>query len=172
MICPKCGSKAELKNNLNISSMTIWTDGKRALKYIVEKGFGYVYLMHDHKPVATVYFHRMCSNMGINADQFINAVNDGSMEQTWKELADLMFLNRNEYKKRIRYFMKRLSLNETDAEYLAIHFTGMGPTSIAIKFGVPYGEVIASFDRIMAAFADSGIVVDDTVYTEDPFFYY
>jgi len=37
---------------------------------------------------------------------------------------------------------------------------------------LPYDRVKESFDRIMDAFADSGIAVDDSVFTENPFDYY
>jgi len=66
----------------------------------------------------------------------------------------------------------RLSLSYEDARILAIHFTGMGPEAIAIKFGMDIESVKAAFDRIMSAYTDNGIVVDDTIFTENPFIYY
>ncbi len=66
----------------------------------------------------------------------------------------------------------RLSLSYEDARILAIHFTGMGPEAIAIKFGLDLESVKESFGRIMAAYTDNGIVVDDTIFTENPFMYY
>ena len=66
----------------------------------------------------------------------------------------------------------RLNLSYEDARILAIHFTGMGPEAIAIKFGLDTDSVKRSFDRIMTAYADNGIVVDDTIFTDNPFIYY
>lgn len=94
------------------------------------------------------------------------------MDDTFGELVDYMYEHRDDYKQYIPYFKKRLNLSDTDSKILSIHFIGMGPEAIAVKFSIPYEKVKESFDRIMNAFADSGIAVDDTVFTENPFDYY
>ena len=48
----------------------------------------------------------------------------------------------------------------------------MGPEAIARKLSLDESMVSEAFDRIMDAYRDSGIIVDDTIYTNDPFSYY
>lgn len=87
----------------------------------------------------------------------------------WKGLAKYMLEHAEDYLNYVPYFMKRLNISEFDARVLSIHFGGMGPEAIAIKMGRTLADIRSSFDRIMAAYSDSGIVVDDTIFTEDPF---
>ena len=72
----------------------------------------------------------------------------------------------------VLYFQTKLGLSEFDATVLAIHFTGMSPEAIALKMDLDYEIIRVSFDRIMDAYSHVGVVVDDTVYTEDPKKYY
>lgn len=37
-----------------------------------------------------------------------------------------------------------------------------------MRFGMSIENVRKAFDRIMAAYADNGIVVDDSIFTDDP----
>lgn len=108
----------------------------------------------------------------MNIGQIIEAVNNKSMDNEWKELSEEMYADREGYTKYIDYFMKRLSLEKHDARILAMHFTGMAPEAIAKKFHYDEVDVFFAFERIMKAYSDSGIVVDDTIFTEDPFKYY
>lgn len=169
-LCPNCG--ASVIYNDNVSSMDIWSCDTFTLRYISEGGFGFVYLMKDHIPAAAMYFHQLCRMYKISAEHFIDAINNKTMEKQWEELADKMYRERDDCLCNVDYFRKRLNLDEADAKILATHFTGMGPGAIALRYGVSYEAVRDSFDRIMAAFADSGIVVDDTVFTENPFDFY
>ena len=89
-------------------------------------------------------------------------------EESWTMLASEMYEHRDDYRGNITYFTRRLNLSESDATILAIHFTGMGPEAIAMRFGMSIENVRKAFDRIMAAYADNGIVVDDSIFTDDP----
>ena len=48
----------------------------------------------------------------------------------------------------------------------------MGPEAISRKLGLEEDEVSRAFDRIMKAYSDSDILVDDTVFTIDPMKFY
>ena len=153
-------------------TLDIWTDGEFILRYTSSNGFGFIYLWKNLEPVTTIYFHEACKQFDMNAEKFIDAINNKTMEDKFEKLAHTLYENRDNYLQYIPYFKKRLNLSDRDAEILSIHFIGMGPEAIAIKFGIPYDLVRVSFDRIMDAFSDSGIAVDDTVFTENPFDYY
>jgi len=55
---------------------------------------------------------------------------------------------------------------------LALHFVGMSPEVIALRLGSSNRDIRAAFTRIQNAYRDSDIVVNDSVYTEDPISYY
>jgi hypothetical protein len=157
-----------VSGNSRDKSLDIWNDGKFFLRYIYTDEFGFIYLWERDKPVATMYLHELLRHIKINAEQFISRISDKSYMSRWREVSEYMYEHRNDYLANIPYFMKRLSLCEFDAEVLSIHFTGMGPEAIAVKFGLSSDEVRKSFDRIMAAYQDSGIVVNDSIFTNDP----
>lgn len=171
-MCPRC--KTTITDDAALASHTldIWSSDNKILRYTSSNGFGFIYLWIGLEPVTTMYFHEACRKLNINAEKFIDAVGNHTMNDTFRELADYLYEHRDDYKQYIPYFKKRLNLSETDAKILSIHFIGMGPEAIAVKFNLPYDRVKESFDRIMDAFADSGIAVDDSVFTENPFDYY
>ena len=92
---------------------------------------------------------------------------DPVYDSLWRSVADDMMFHRDDYLDDVPYLSKRLNIIESDAIILAIHFTGMGPEAISVRFGLSLEDVSLSFDRIMAAFVDNGIVVDDSVFTDD-----
>lgn len=152
--------------------MTLWSDGRYRMEYVCQDGFGYLYLWDGRVPVATMYMHVVCERFSMTIDQLIHSLSEKFMKDKLSELKDEMIARENSYVAYIDYFMKRLSLNFEDARILAVHFTGMGPEAIAIKFGLSQESVRLSFDRIMNAYSNKGIVVDDTIFTENPFVYY
>lgn len=170
--CPDCGSEIGVHDRLSSSSMTLWSDGRFELTYIVENDCGFVYLWDDDVPVATRYIHEVLRKIGMTIGEVVDSVNRGDDPRVWEDIADEMLETRDDYERFIDYFMKRLSLPKRDARILSIHFTGMSPGAIAKHFSYSDEEVREAFDRIMKAYSDSGIVVDDTVFTEDPFRYY
>ena len=88
------------------------------------------------------------------------------------EIAEDFHHHRDDYKLNIEYFMKRLGLNSFDAEILALHFIGMCQEAISLKKGLPLKDARSSFDVIQATYEDSGIVVNDSIFTEDPIVLY
>ena len=50
-----------------------------------------------------------------------------------------------------------------------MHFDSMSPESIALRLGVPPNDISEAFGRIMDAYRRTGITVNDSVYTADPF---
>ena len=169
-VCPRCG-KPRSKDRGD-RTLDIWSDGTFSLRYSYADDFGFIYLWENEIPVATMYFHDMLRQLGMNADQFTSKLSDPSYGTKWKEVSDHMYKHRDDYMENVIYFMKRLNVCRFDAEVLSIHFTGMGPEAIAIKFSIPIDDIRKSFDRIMAAYADNGIIVNDSIFTDDPLSFY
>lgn len=140
--------------------------------YVVENGYGCVYLWDGDVPVACRYIHEVLSDLETTIGDIVRSVNDRTDEYNWEGLACDMRLRMHEHERYIEYFEKRLSLTYADARILAMHFTGMGPEAIARNLSLDISVVSAAFDRIMDAYRDSGIIVDDTIYTSNPFSYY
>lgn len=171
-VCPGCGTEASYRDRISSTSMTLWSSGSMELTYVTENGYGCVYLWNDDLPLACRYIHEVLGRLGMTMGEVVDRVNRGDLRKEFGELAEDMARTMNDYEIYIDYFMKRLMLRRSDARILAIHFTGMSPEAIARRFSYSEGFVREAFDRIMAAYADSGIVVDDTIYTDDPFRFY
>ncbi len=152
--------------------MTLWSDGTQTLRYAYIDGFAFVYLWERDRPTAAAYFHDVCSGMGLTQQGFVDALNSDSLRPGFRGLARDMREHRFDYLDKVDYFIRRLGLSEEDAIILAIHFTGMCPEAIALNLNRPPEEIRRAFDRIMAAYGDSGIAVDDGVFTDDPFQFY
>jgi hypothetical protein len=170
--CPSCGAVVGSRGAPATTSMPLWKEGRYSLTYVSENGLGFVYLWDDDMPVTAGYMHEAIRHFGMDIGQIVAAANDGKMANEWKQYAADMYRQRNGYEKYIDYFMKKLFLSRRDARILSIHFTGMGLEAISKKFGLRPDEIREAFDRIMKAYADSGIIVDDTVFTQNPFDYY
>lgn len=164
--CPRCGKSRP--DDLSDKAIEIWSDGARSLRYVFSDACAFVYLWEDGIPVASIYFHELLNRLEVNANQAMLRFGDPDYASSWKSLADHMHDHMDDYLDNVTYFTRRLSLSEHDARILAIHFTGMGPEAISLRFGMPLEDVRRSFDRIMDAYVDSGIVVDDSIFTDDP----
>ena len=171
-VCPWCGMRASFHDRIASTSMVLWRDGSSELTYVTENGYGCVYLWDGDAPVACRYVHEVLARLGTTIGELVRSVNDGTGGHDWGALADEMRAGERDYERNMGYFEKRLSLSPADARILAIHFTGMSPEAVARKLSLDESEVFAAFDRIMDAYTDSGIVVDDTIYTANPFAYY
>lgn len=170
--CPSCGSPIGPREIINSSSMPLWSEGDLELCYVSSNGCGCVYLWERGVPVACMYIHEVLKEYGVKMTEVVESVNSDDGRFDWRPLAERMSESRDDYRKYIGYFKKRFSLSELDARILAIHFTGMSPKAIALMLSMDEAEISGSFERIMAAYSDSGIIVDDTIFMENPFSYY
>lgn len=163
--CPVCGANRSSKDN---GIITVWSDGVRSLKYVDENDCPCMYLWSDGVPLATMYFHDVLSFLHMTAGKTISLFGDPSKADTWVNLAGYMEHHKDDCLELVPYFIERLGLSEMDSHLLAYHFSGMGPEALAIKFGIGVGEVRSAFDRIMGAYVEKGIVVNDAEFTTDP----
>ncbi len=170
--CPRCGKVIleQLKTAEEI--FDVWSDKKLSLRYVYSDGFACLYLWEKDIPVASMYIHDVCRFFECTVEEMTSNFSDSKSIKKWKSLAKEMYNHRMDYEEKIPYFTKRLNLSTFDATVLAIHFTGMGPEAISILFNVSLEDTRKAFDRIMDAYIDSGIIVDDEVFTENPFDFY
>ena len=167
--CPRCG---RMKDSPEDRYIDLWSDGTLRLQYAFMDGFGFVYLWESDRPVAAAYLNGVIDDLGLTKQSFVSGLNDGSLNPMFRDLSRRMYDRRFDYLERADYFVKRLGLSDDDAMILSMHFTGMGLEAISLNLRRSLKEIRLSFDRIMLAYEDSGIVVDDTVFTEDPFRFY
>ena len=170
--CPGCGLMVSYHDRIETTSMRLWSSGSMSLTYVVENGYGCVYLWDDDIPVSCMYIHEVLRLLDLTIGNLIRCVNNGELKDEFSSLADDMVRHKDDHLQTIDYFRKRLSLTFDDAEILALHFPGMGTEAIARHLSKDEGDVRQAFDRIMDAYSNSGIIVDDTIFTEDPFSHY
>lgn len=167
-VCPRCGKSRSVQDEV----VEFWADGDRSLRYVFSDGCATLYLWEDGMPVAARYLRDVLADMDATAGQLMYMIGNPKYSETWGILAADMHKHRDDYERNIPYLSRRLNLSEGDARVLAIHFSGMGPEAIAVRFGMGIDDVRRTFDRIMNAYEDNGIVVDDSIFTEDPFAFY
>lgn len=172
VVCDNCGKPVTFHDKTTSTSMVLWSNQRFELRYVTENHCGCVYLLENGIPVSVNYIFEVLRRLDMDIVEVVDTVNKGERESLWKELATEMYGLKDDYLEHTNYLMKRLSLDENDATILALHYKGMSPEAIALKIMQPAEKVMKSFEKIMSAFEDSGIVVDDTVYTSDPFRYY
>lgn len=161
--CPRCGKERQDSDRSNL----IWSDGRLSLRYVFTDGMAFIYLWNGDLPEATIYFRDLLRRTGLTATQMMLRFSDPVYDAMWKAVSKEMMEHRDDYLDNVAYLSKRLNIDSLDAKILALHFTGMGPEAISVKFDMSLEDVRRSFDRIMAAFVDNGIVVDDSVFTDD-----
>lgn len=161
-----------MKDSPDDRFIDLWSDGVLRLQYAFMDGFGFVYLWESDRPIAATYFNRVIDDLGMTKDSFVSAMNEGSLNSKFREISRSMYDNRFDYLDKADYFVKRLGLFDDDAMILSMHFTGMGLEAISLNLKRSLKDIRIAFDRIMHAYEDNGIVVDDTVFTEDPFRFY
>lgn len=161
--CPRCGKERQDSDRSNL----IWSDGRLSLRYVYTDGMAFIYLWNGDVPEATIYFRDLLRRTGLTATQMMLRFSDPVYDAMWRAVSKEMMEHRDDYLENVAYLSKRLNIDSLDAKVLAVHFTGMGPEAISVKFAMSLEDVRRSFDRIMAAFVDNGIVVDDSVFTDD-----
>ena len=165
--CPVCGSS--YSNVCGDLIIDMWSDENTFLKYHANEGTGVVYLWIGGKPICSKYLAEVLQKTQKNVEQIMYTVGKPGFNEMWKGIVEWMFSERDRYLENMDYLRERLRLDCRDAEILSLHFTGMGPEAIGIRLDVPYEEVRSSFTRIMDIYVQNNIVVDDTIYTRDPF---
>ena len=123
-------------------------------------------------PVSCRYLNEILDENGLEFAAIVKRAGSERYGRFWDSLTEDMLSRRDSYKENIPYFMDRLGLNEDQAEILALHFTGMSPETIALRLNRSLRDIRSEFTRIQNAFSQEGIVVNDSVYTEDPISYY
>ncbi len=171
-ICDSCGKAVTFHDKTISTSMALWSDSRFELKYVTENHYGCVYLLDNGIPVSVKYIFEVLRHLEMDIEEVVDIVNRGERKHLWQELASEMYDSKDDYLEHTNYLMKRLSLDEDDAMILALHYKGMSPEAISLNTSQSVEKVLESFEKIMSAFENSGIVVDDTVYTSDPFRYY
>ncbi len=146
-----------------------WSDGTYRIIFADDSGSTTVYLWNGEIPVAAMYLYDLLKKHGMTASGIAYYVGNPDYSDFWKNVKEFMLEHSDDHRRYISYFTKRLNLSEEDAEILAIHFDGMRPEAIALMKSMSLEDIRKAFDRIMTAYSDSGIVVDDTVFTDDPF---
>ena len=170
-ICPGCGLVIKKGDNSE-RNVVLWKDSEYRLNYLFKDGIGCVYLWKGNFPENCEYMDSMLDRLSLRYNTVMNRAEDLDYEQFWIRIVDDMHSRRDTYLENTPYLKERLGLDEYDAEILSLHFVGMSPEVIAIRLGVPLRDVRLVFTRIQEAYKKSGIVVNDSVYTEDPTSYY
>lgn len=161
--CPRCGM------NRTVKCIEAWSRRTYRIIFAEDNGSASVYLWDGGIPVASMYLHDLLRTREMTMSEITYYAGNPDCSDFWEKVKDFMLEHSGDHRRYIPYFMKRLNLSEEDAEILAIHFDGMRPEAIALMRSMSLEEIRKAFDRIMAAYSDSGIVVDDTVFTDDPF---
>ncbi|MGN0138376.1 MAG: hypothetical protein ACI381_07210, partial [Candidatus Methanomethylophilaceae archaeon] len=130
--CPRCGKERQGSDR----SMEIWSDGMMSLRYVFTDGMAFVYLWNGNIPEATIYFRDLLRRTSLTASQAMLRFSDPVYDSLWRSVAEDMMHHRDDYLDDVPYLSKRLNIVESDAIILAIHFTGMGPEAISVRFGL------------------------------------
>jgi len=168
-ICPKCGlmSPSEESDGSNVQ-IILWKEESMKLTYLFKDGTGCVYLWKGGIPLTAMYVEEFLRRTETTLKSLVSRSGNPEYDWFWKGVAERMYEHRDEYRSNIPYFMKRLGLNEDNAEILALHFIGMGPEAISLRFDRPIDKIRKAFDEIMESYTDNGIVVNDSIFTDDP----
>ncbi len=168
-VCPRCGLiPSSETGDGNEIQIVLWHDDTMKLTYLFKDNMGCVYLWNNSIPETAMYIETFLRRTELTLKSLVSRAGDEEYDGFWKDIAERMHSQKDEYQSNIPYFMKRLGLDQEHAEILALHFIGMGPEAIALRFDRPIDEIRKAFDVIMASYTDNGIVVNDSIFTDDP----
>ncbi len=165
-ICPACGMV--LSDDKSERLIGFWERDGRRLVYLFKDGIGCVYLWEGSYPVSCRYLDEVLDERGLEFATIVRHAGNEKYGRFWDSLMEDMISRRDSYRENIPYLKGRLGLNDGQAEILALHFTGMSPETIALRLGRSLRDIRSEFTRIQSAYSQEGIVVNDSVYTEDP----
>lgn len=170
-VCPECGLVLSEGGNSE-KLVELWeSDGKR-LSYLFKDGVGCVYLWDGAYPISCRYLNEVLDESGMNFSSWMKRAMSERHEKFWNGVIDDMMSRRDLYKGDIPYLMERLGLDEDVAEILALHFTGMSPEVISVRSNRTLKDIRVEFTKIQEAYRRGGIVVNDSLYTENPTSFY
>ncbi len=168
-VCPKCGLPINRSSSDElVGSVTLWNGQSFKLAYTDLYDYGCVYLWNENYLETSVGIEKLLKINHITLTELIRRISDRRYDEFWWGIAAHMHEHRNDYLEYIPYFEQKLGLDAANSEILALHFIGFSPEAIAIRLGRPIKEIRQEFDRIMKAYLDNGIIVNDSIYTEDP----
>ena len=166
-ICPVCGIVSSSEDGSE-KLLILWEKDGMRLNYLFKDGIGCVYLWYGSRPETCRYLNEVLEDLGVKFGTLVNRAGSQAHRKFWESVAEDMLSRRDAYKENVPYFMRRLGIGLDQAEILALHFTGMSPEAISLRSRRPLKEIRTEFTRIQEAFSRSGIVVNDSVFTEDP----
>ena len=169
IVCPRCGIFIASKDGVVNGTIDLWSEGPFKLTYNDSNNTGCIYLWNENYPESAMNLPDLLNSTGLPLNAIIERAHNEDYSDFWKDIITSLHEHREDYKEDIPYFKKRLCLDDDDSEILSLHFLGMGPEAISIRMGTSIKEVIESFNRIMNAYSEGGIIVNDSVYTDDPF---
>ena len=167
-ICPRCGLIVSEEDDASEKLIRLYEKDKYRLNYLFKDGIGCVYLWEGSFPVACEYMDRLLRDLRLRFETFIDRVGSPRRKMFWDSVVEKLLEGKDAYRQNIPYFMERLGLDGRSAEILALHFIGMSPEVISLRFETTLKDIRTEFTGIQEAFSKSGIVVNDSVYTEDP----
>ena len=165
VVCPGCGY---LVNDRSERLVTLWEERGYRLNYLFKDSIGCIYLWKGGYPETCVYLEVLLRGIGMSSSRFFELAGCAESRDFWIGLMERMHEHRDRYLKDVLYFCGRLGINREESIVLSLHVLGMSPEAISIREGMPIRGIRRMFTRIQGAFADSGIVVNDSVFTDDP----
>ena len=166
-VCPVCGLVLSGEDGSE-KNTTLWDDGESKLDYLFKDGIGCVYLWKRGYPDSCEYLDSLLERKNLRYNTLVGRAMDDRYGDFWRGLAEDLHARRDMYAENIPYLAGRLGLDPGDAEILALHFVGMSPEVITLRLDMNIRDVRAAFTRIQDAYRRSDIVVNDSVYTDDP----
>ena len=111
---------------------------------------------------------KMLDKWNLSFNTAIGRAKSERYRRFWESVIEDMLSHKDDFRENIPYLMRRLRLDPKQSEILALHFTGMSLETISLRLGRPLKDIRHEFTRIQAAYNECGIVVNDSVYTENP----
>ena len=166
-VCPECGLVLSEKGNSE-KLTELWENDSKRLNYLFKDGIGCIYLWDGPYPVSCRYLNEVLEESAMSFSSWIKHAMSERYAKFWNGVIDDMISHKDDYKENIPYLKGRLGLDEDVAEILALHFTGMSPEVISVRSNRTLKDIRMEFTKIQEAYNKSGIVVNDSVYTDDP----
>ncbi|MBR2255041.1 MAG: hypothetical protein IJ856_04405 [Candidatus Methanomethylophilaceae archaeon] len=166
-VCPGCGLVV-CQDDASERLVPLWDDGTYRLCYLFKDAIGCVYLWEGRYPVCCEYMDKLIGRIGVRFETFLGRAGQRTYDGFWENVVNGMLERKDDYKGDIQFLTERLKITSFQAEVLALHISGMGPEVLSIRLGVSLKDIRKDFTIIQSAFDNSGILVNDSVYTDDP----